>query len=84
VRADKAFSISMEMIGFIYRWGLILQAVAIVHFVQRRPAADRAPARVVDAQVLSGSQQPRAGGLRLDIAASLPHPHQRLLGDVAD
>ena len=27
----------MEMIGFIYRWGLILQAVAIVHFVQRRP-----------------------------------------------
>ncbi len=27
----------MEMIGFIYRWGLILQAIAIVHFVQRRP-----------------------------------------------
>jgi hypothetical protein len=27
----------MEIVGFIYRWGLILQAVAIVHFVQRRP-----------------------------------------------
>ena len=27
----------MEMIGFIYRWGLILQAVAILHFVRRRP-----------------------------------------------
>ena len=27
----------MELVGFVYRWGLILQAVAIVHFVQRRP-----------------------------------------------
>jgi hypothetical protein len=27
----------MELVGFIYRWGLILQAVAIVHFIQRRP-----------------------------------------------
>jgi hypothetical protein len=27
----------MELVGFIYRWGLILQAIAIVHFVQRRP-----------------------------------------------
>jgi hypothetical protein len=27
----------MELIGFVYRWGLILQAIAIVHFVQRRP-----------------------------------------------
>ncbi len=27
----------MEMVGFIYRWGLILQAIAILHFVRRRP-----------------------------------------------
>jgi hypothetical protein len=27
----------MELVGFIYRWGIILQAIAIVHFVQRRP-----------------------------------------------
>jgi len=27
----------MELIGFIFRWGVILQVVAIVHFVQRRP-----------------------------------------------
>jgi len=27
----------MELVGFFYRWGLILQAVAIIHFVQRRP-----------------------------------------------
>ena len=27
----------MELVGFVYRWGLILQAVAIVHFIQRRP-----------------------------------------------
>jgi hypothetical protein len=27
----------MELVGFIYRWGLILQAVAVVHFIQRRP-----------------------------------------------
>src|SRR6186997_2783460 len=27
----------MGLIGFIYSWGIILQAVAIVHFVQRRP-----------------------------------------------
>ena len=27
----------MELIGFIYSYGIILQALAIVHFVQRRP-----------------------------------------------
>jgi hypothetical protein len=27
----------VELVGFIYRWGLILQAIAIVHFIQRRP-----------------------------------------------
>lgn len=27
----------MELVGFIYRWGILLQAVAIIHFVQRRP-----------------------------------------------
>jgi hypothetical protein len=27
----------MELIGLIYRWGIILQAIAIIHFVQRRP-----------------------------------------------
>jgi len=27
----------VELVGFFYRWGLILQAIAIIHFVQRRP-----------------------------------------------
>jgi hypothetical protein len=27
----------MELVGLIYRWGIILQAVAVIHFVQRRP-----------------------------------------------
>jgi hypothetical protein len=27
----------MELVGFIYRWGVILQAIAVIHFIQRRP-----------------------------------------------
>src|SRR5258706_3873390 len=27
----------MGLLGFSYRWGLILQALAIIHFVRRRP-----------------------------------------------
>ena len=27
----------MELVGLIYRWGIILKAVAVIHFVQRRP-----------------------------------------------
>lgn len=27
----------MELVGLIYRWGVILQAIAVIHFIQRRP-----------------------------------------------
>jgi hypothetical protein len=27
----------MELVGFVFRWGVILQVIAIFHFVQRRP-----------------------------------------------